>query len=395
MDKQRLEAFMNGTKKLYYEQPYLAQFCAKVLSCTPVAGGHFAVVLDQTAFYPEGGGQPADHGSLGGACVLDARDEDGTVVHITASPVRVGETVQGDVDWMRRFDHMQQHTGEHLLSGVIKSQFGYDNVGFHIGPDVVRVDASGPLSEQDVREIEQAVNWVIWQNGEVRALWPTPEELADMPYRSKKELEGPVRIIDAAGADLCACCGTHVARCAEVGAVKVLSAQNYKGGTRLSIVCGMRALRDYTIKCENASHISNLLSAKVNEIAPAVERLQVESEALKARIARLENELFACRARQLADTEEGPVIFEENLRPDSLRRLCTELSEVCSGVCAAFSGSDEEGYSYAICQKSGDVSAFNRAMNAALNGRGGGRGELAQGTVHAAREAIETYFKTL
>ncbi len=385
---------MNGTKKLYYEQPYLAQFCAKVLSCTPLDGGHFAVVLDQTAFYPEGGGQPADHGSLGGACVLDARDEDGTVVHITASPVRVGETVQGDVDWMRRFDHMQQHTGEHLLSGVIKSQFGYDNVGFHIGPDVVRVDVSGPLSEQDVREIEQAVNWVIWQNGEVRALWPTPEELADMPYRSKKELEGPVRIIDAAGADLCACCGTHVARCAEVGAVKVLSAQNYKGGTRLSIVCGMRALRDYTIKCENASQISNLLSAKVNEIAPAVERLQAESEELKARIARLENELFACRARQLAGTE-GPVLFEENLRPDSLRRLCTELSEVCSGVCAAFSGSDEEGYSYAVCQKSGDVSAFNRAMNAALNGRGGGRGELAQGTVHAAREAIETYFKTL
>ena len=394
MDKQRLEAFMNGTKKLYYEQPYLAQFCAKVLSCTPVASGHFAVVLDQTAFYPEGGGQPADHGSLGGACVLDARDEDGTVVHITASPVRVGETVQGDVDWMRRFDHMQQHTGEHLLSGVIKSQFGYDNVGFHIGPDVVRVDVSGPLSEQDVREIEQAVNWVIWQNGEVRALWSTPEELADMPYRSKKELEGPVRIIDAAGADLCACCGTHVARCAEVGAVKVLSAQNYKGGTRLSIVCGMRALRDYTIKCENASQISNLLSAKVNEIAPAVERLQAESEELKARIARLENDLFACRARQLAGTE-GPVLFEENLRPDSLRRLCTELSEVCSGVCAAFSGSDEEGYSYAVCQKSGDVSAFNRAMNAALNGRGGGRGELAQGTVHAAREAIETYFKTL
>ena len=394
MDKQRLEAFMNGTKKLYYEQPYLAQFCAKVLSCTPVASGHFAVVLDQTAFYPEAGGQPADHGSLGGACVLDARDEDGTVVHITASPVRVGETVQGDVDWMRRFDHMQQHTGEHLLSGVIKSQFGYDNVGFHIGPDVVRVDVSGPLSEQDVREIEQAVNWVIWQNGEVRALWSTPEELADMPYRSKKELEGPVRIIDAAGADLCACCGTHVARCAEVGAVKVLSAQNYKGGTRLSIVCGMRALRDYTIKCENASQISNLLSAKVNEIAPAVERLQAESEELKARIARLENELFACRARQLAGTE-GPVLFEENLRPDSLRRLCTELSEVCSGVCAAFSGSDEEGYSYAVCQKSGDVSAFNRAMNAALNGRGGGRGELAQGTVHAAREAIETYFKTL
>lgn len=385
---------MNGTKKLYYEQPYLAQFCANVLSCTPVDGGHFAVVLDQTAFYPEGGGQPADHGSLGGACVLDARDEDGTVVHITASPVRVGETVQGDVDWMRRFDHMQQHTGEHLLSGVIKSQFGYDNVGFHIGPDVVRVDVSGPLSEQDVREIEQAVNWVIWQNGEVRALWPTPEELADMPYRSKKELEGPVRIIDAAGADLCACCGTHVARCAEVGAVKVLSAQNYKGGTRLSIVCGMRALRDYTIKCENASHISNLLSAKVNEIAPAVERLQAESEELKARTARLENELFACRARQLAGTE-GPVVFEENLRPDSLRRLCTELSEVCSGVCAAFSGSDEEGYSYAVCQKSGDVSAFNRAMNAALNGRGGGRGELAQGTVHAAREAIEAYFKTL
>ncbi|WP_367926261.1 alanyl-tRNA editing protein [uncultured Ruthenibacterium sp.] len=385
---------MNGTKKLYYEEPYLAQFCAKVLSCTPLPDGRFAVVLDQTAFYPEGGGQPADHGSLGGAYVLDAREENGTVVHITASPVRVGETVQGDVDWMRRFDHMQQHTGEHLLSGVIKSQFGYDNVGFHIGPDVVRVDVSGPLSCQDVQEIEQAANWVIWQNGPVQVLWPTPEELADMPYRSKKEIQGPVRIIDAAGADLCACCGTHVARCAEVGAVKVLSAQNYKGGTRLSIVCGMRALRDYTAKCENASKISNLLSAKVNEIAPAVEHLQNEAEDLKMRIARLETELFDCRAQQMAGNQQ-PVVFEENLRPDSLRRLCTALGRVCPGVCAAFSGNDEEGYSYALYDKDGDVSEFNRSMNATLNGRGGGRGELAQGTVHASRAAIEAYFQAL
>ena len=273
---------MNGTKKLYYDEP-TSRSSAQSTFVHPSARRAVAVVLDQTAFYPEGGGQPADHGSLGGACVLDARDENGTVVHITASPVRVGETVQGDVDWMRRFDHMQQHTGEHLLSGVIKSQFGYDNVGFHIGPDVVRVDVSGPLSDGELQEIEQAVNWVIWQNGPVRALWPTAEELADMPYRSKKEIEGPVRIIDAAGADLCACCGTHVARCAEVGAVKILSAQNYKGGTRLSVVCGMRALRDYTLKCENASRISTLLSAKVNEIAPAVEHLQDEADALKAR----------------------------------------------------------------------------------------------------------------
>ena len=385
---------MNGTKKLYYDEPYLAQFCAKVLSCTPLHGGQFAVVLDQTAFYPEGGGQPADHGSLGGACVLDARDENGTVVHITASPVRVGETVQGDVDWMRRFDHMQQHTGEHLLSGVIKSQFGYDNVGFHIGPDVVRVDVSGPLSDGELQEIEQAVNWVIWQNGPVRALWPTAEELADMPYRSKKEIEGPVRIIDAAGADLCACCGTHVARCAEVGAVKILSAQNYKGGTRLSVVCGMRALRDYTLKCENASRISTLLSAKVNEIAPAVEHLQDEADALKARVARLEPELFERRARQMAGAEH-PVVFEDDLRPDSLRRLSCALSGVCPGVCAAFSGSDETGYSYALFEKDGDVSECNRAMNKALNGRGGGRGEVAQGTVHATRAQIEAYFQSI
>ena len=385
---------MSETKKLYYEHPYLAQFCAQVLSCTPMPNGQFGVVLDQTAFYPEGGGQPADHGCLAGACVLDVREKEGTVVHITASPVRVGETVQGDVDWMRRFDHMQQHTGEHLLSGVIKSEYGFDNVGFHIGPDVVRVDVSGPLSSQDVQELEKAVNWVIWQNGPVRTLWPSKQELADMPYRSKKELEGPVHIVDAAGADLCACCGTHVARCAEVGAVKILSAQNYKGGTRLAVVCGMRALRDYTQKCENADRISTLLSAKVNEIAPAVEHLQAEAEGLKARVASLENELFEMRARQMAGCVR-PVVFEADLRPDSLRRLSTALGNVCSGVCASFSGDDAGGYSYALFEKGGDVSAFNRAMTTALNGRGGGRGELAQGTLHATRAQIEDYFHSL
>jgi alanyl-tRNA synthetase len=378
------------TKKLYYEDAYRMQFCAQVLSCTPASHGNFHVVLDQTAFYPEGGGQPADCGSLGGACVLDVHERDGVIVHTTASPLRVGETVQGDIDSIRRLDHMQQHTGEHILSGLVRAQFGYSNVGFRMGKDVVTVDFSGPLTSQDLAQLEEAANWVVWQNGTVEASFPTPEQLEKLDYRSKKEIAGAVRIVRVANVDLCACCGTHVARCAEVGLIKLLSAQAYKGGTRVTLVCGMRALADYTVKWRNAETISNLLSAKPNEIDTAVQRLLDENVALKARRGRLEEALFSARAEAMAG-QSNPLLFEDDLSPDGLRRLSTALSAVCPGVCAVFSGQDST-YHYALCSATQDVRPLGAALNSALNGRGGGQAALVQGTVCATREAIEAYF---
>lgn len=389
---------MAVTKKLYYEDALCMQFCATVLRCEP-RDGRFAVVLDKTAFYPEGGGQPADHGALGGARVLDVREREGEIEHLVTAPLRVGEVVQGDVDRQRRIDHMQQHTGEHIVSGIVHAQYGWDNVGFHIGERDVTIDFSGPLGEKELADVERAANWVVWQNVPVTASWPSAEELARISYRSKKALQGPVRIVSVEGTDVCACCGTHVGRSGQVGLIKLTGVQSYKGGVRVTMLCGMRAFADYCVKQENARAVSERLSAKIDEIPAAVERLAQENIALKARAAALENRLFAARAA--AQRGRGnALVFEDALSPDSLRRLCAALADVCPGVCAAFSPAGPQDAAQAACRwqyaVSGgrDTAALVRRMNEALNGRGGGKGIL-QGSVTAERAQIEAFFSSL
>lgn len=379
---------MPNTRKLYYEDAFCMQFCAKVLSCVP-KNGQFIATLDATAFYPEGGGQPADRGALGGARVLDVHERDGVIFHTVTAPLRVGEVVQGDVDRLRRFDHMQQHTGEHIVSGIIREQFGYENVGFHIGEQEVTVDFSGALSLSELDEVERAANWAVSEDLPVTVSWPDAETLQSLSYRSKKELSGAVRIVTIAGTDVCACCGTHVSRTGQVSAIKITSAQSYKGGTRMTLLCGARALADYGVKFDNARTVSTMLSVKPNETAPAVERLLEENAALRTERAALENRLFAQRAKALTGARDA-LVFEEALSPDSLRRLCVTLCEECPGVCAAFSGSDADGYRYAV-GGAGDVRALCRRMNEALDGRGGGK-DLQQGSVGCTRARIESFF---
>ncbi len=379
---------MPNTRKLYYEDVFCTQFCAAVLSCTP-QNGDFAVTLDATAFYPEGGGQPADRGALGGARVLDVHEKDGEIIHTVTAPLRVGEVVQGDVDRLRRFDHMQQHTGEHLLSGIVREQFSYENVGFRIGEREVTVDFSGPLTAAEVEELERAANWAVWQDLPVTVSWPDAEALARLSYRSKKELSGAVRIVTIENTDVCACCGTHVPRTGQVGSVKIISAQSYKGGTRLSLLFGRRAFADYCAKFEKNRAVSAMLSAKPDETAQAVERLLRENEALRAEKAARENRLFALRAQSLAGARNA-LVFEDALSPDGLRRLCIALCAACPGAAAAFSGSDAEGWRYAV-GGTGDVRALCKKMNEALNGRGGGK-EIQQGTAACTRAQIEAFF---
>ena len=250
---------MPVTKKLYYEDSFLFQFDACVLACE-LKGDVWAVVLDRTAFYPEGGGQPADTGTLGEARVLDVHEAGGSIAHTTDAPLPVGMRVEGRVDARRRLDHMQQHTGEHILSGLLHSLYGADNVGFHIGPDTVRMDMSLELTAQQLADAELAANQVVWQDVPVQCAWPGPEQLADAEYRSKKVLDGPVRLVTVPGADCCACCGTHLYTTGQVGAIKILSSQNYKGGVRLTVACGGRALADHAQKCTAAAEISAALS---------------------------------------------------------------------------------------------------------------------------------------
>lgn len=377
-------------EKLFEANPYLTTFTATVLSCAQGKKG-WDVVLDQTAFYPEGGGQPYDTGILGGVPVLEVHEREGHVVHTCGAPLEVGVSVEGAIDWVRRFDLMQHHSGEHIVSGIAHAKWGCDNVGFHMGADVITIDLNAELDEGQLRELEREANRYIWEDHPIRITFPSPGELAVLDYRSKKELSGRVRIVSFPGADTCACCGTHVNTSGQVGLVKLLSMQKFREGVRIELVCGGRAL-DYLSRTLEQNHqVSNLLSAKVFETGAAVQRLLEENTALKSRILTMEDHRFAALARQ--HTGVGDVLLlEEGLSPDGLRRLCDQVLQVCGGRCACFSGSDGQGYKYAMGQKDGDLRPLNKEMNQALNGRGGGKPGFVQGSVQASRDAIEAFF---
>ena len=376
--------------KLFENDSYLTRFTARVLSCAQGKKG-YDVTLDQTAFFPEGGGQPYDTGTLGGVQVLEVHDRGGQIVHTCAAPLEVGSQVEGIVDWERRLDHMQQHSGEHIVSGLAHAKYGCDNVGFHMGSDVVTIDLNVELDQQQLEELELEANRYLWQDRPVQLLYPTSDELERMDYRSKKAIQGQVRIVTFPGADTCACCGTHVRSAGQVGLIKLLSVQRFRDGVRIELVCGGRALRYVNAMVAQNRHISNLLSTKAAETGRGVERLLEENHQLKARLTAMEDARFRALAEQY--TGAGDVLlFEEGLTPDGLRRLCDAVLNVCGGRCACFSGDDAGGYAYAVGQRGGDLRAFSKDMNQALGGRGGGKPDFVQGRVSAGREQIEEYF---
>lgn len=386
---------MQGTRKLYYEDVRCRSFCAVVQACEPLQGGLFRVALDATAFYPEGGGQPADRGALGNARVLDVHEQDDIVWHTCTVPLRIGETVQGDLDWMHRIDCMQQHTGEHIFSGVLHALYGCNNVGFHIGEDAVRVDFDLPLSRAQLEEAERAANLSLLADDPVDISFPTKAALSALTYRSKKELNGAVRIVCAGKADVCACCGLHVEHCSEVGMIKILSAQSYKGGMRILLACGLRAFDDYAVKTTNISEISALLSAKPDETACAVRRLMDEYAAFKQHTAALEQRFFTQTAQTLAaqcKPGNALVSLEADLSPESLRRLCLALCEAADTqtVCAAFSP-QADGFAYALGSRSCDVRPLCKLLNDTCTGRGGGKSALTQGSVACTQAELDAF----
>lgn len=379
------------TEKLYYQDPFLKEFTANVLTCAPGKGG-FCVTLDRTAFYPEGGGQPADHGTLGGAACTDVHEKDGVIFHTIEAPLKVGSPVRGVLDWARRFDHMQQHSGEHILSGILCREYHCDNVGFHLGADTVTIDYNADITWEQALYAQQQANEVIWADRAVQITFPSREELTAMDYRSKKELTGQVRIVTFPQADCCACCGTHVLRAGQVGAVKVLSCQKFRQGVRLEIVCGRRALEEFNTVYDQARAIGQRLSVKPRDACAAVERLGGEFSEAKLRIAALEEQVFFHKGEEFA--EKGDVLLlEPPMRPDSVRRLADAVARRCGGLAAVFAGPAGGAYSYALVQSDGtEISARVKALNAELHGRGGGRGGFAQGSVQASEEEIRNFF---
>ena len=377
------------TKKLYYEDSHQDSFGAKVLSCAwNEKKACYEVILDQTVFFPEGGGQYADTGVLGGAKVLDVQERGDEIIHSTDQALEPGIEVEGTIDYQERFSKMQQHTGEHIVSGIIHRTFGYDNVGFHLGQELVTMDFNGTFTEDELRQVELEANEAVIKNLQVVVTYPSKEELDRLDYRSKKELTGQVRIVEIPGDDVCACCAPHVELTGEIGIIRLIDAVKYKGGTRVTMVCGFRALKDYRMKEDNVREISRMLSAKPEESAQAVHRLQDEARMWKEKFIRAQSRAMEQILEKLPESVENYVLFEEDVDKNVARRFVDEGKNKCSGICAIFVGNDENGYRYILGSKNVDLKAYSKAFHEALGGKGGGKGEMVQGTVPASEAEV-------
>ena len=371
------------TRKLYYEDCHQKTFTAQVLGCEETEKG-WAVALDQTAFYPEGGGQACDLGVLGDAKVLDVREKGETIVHLCDKPL--SGTVTGSIDWARRFDQMQQHAGEHIVSGLIHGKYGWHNVGFHVGADVVTIDFDGPIPAEELAEIEKQANEAIWQNLGIRCWYPAEDELPNISYRSKKALPWPVRIVEVPGIDRCACCGVHVKKTGEIGLIKLFSCVKFHQGVRIEMACGGRALDILSRVYEQNRQVSQAFSAKIMETGAAARKMNEALAAEKFRATALEKQVFASVAEGYRNS--GNVLhFADDLTPGAVRELADAIASACGGTAAVFSGG-----SVCLVHKSGDVKELGAQMAKALDGRGGGKPGFFQGSVRAERKEIEAFF---
>ena len=378
------------TEKLYYQDSHRKEFEARVVSCEwNEKKEWYEVILDRTVFFPEGGGQYADPGVIDGIPVEDVKEREGEVVHMMKTPLTPGQTVHGEIDYKTRFSRMQQHSGEHIVSGLVHRYFGYDNVGFHLGNEVVTLDFNGTFEPGQLRRIETEANEAVAANLEIRVDYPTREELAALEYRSKKELAGQVRIVTVPGYDVCACCAPHVSRTGEIGLIKLVDAVNYKGGTRVTMVCGFRALEGYRMKEDTVREMSRLLSAKPHEVAEAVERLREEALLWKGKAIQMQTRYLEKKLEELPEGTVNYFVFEEDLDKNAARRFVDAGKERCSGVCGIFLGKEEGGYQFTLGSNSADLKQVLKELYSHFEGRGGGKGPMVQGTVQGSPEAIE------
>lgn len=381
---------MKATVKLFYEDSHLKEFDAVVCACLP-DGDRYRVVLDRTAFFPEGGGQYADTGYIDEIEVLDVREKEDIVYHITEEPMKEGAKVRGRINWEERFEKMQQHSGEHIVSGIVHEQFGYSNVGFHLGSDYCTLDFDGPITKEQLKEIERRANGAVFENVDVKVSYPSKEELKALDYRSKIEIEGQVRIVTVPGYDVCACCAPHVKKTGEIGLIKLVNMVNYKGGERLTMLCGYRALSDYGRKDENCKAISAALCAKEPEIAKAVDHLKEEQAALKGKMASLQQKMIRYMAQEIDVSGHVVAVFDKELSGNAPRELMNRLLSRGASVCAVFAGTEKDGYRYVIGSHTEDVRPLCKRLNEKFSGRGGGKAEMAQGSLKGSEEELQRF----
>lgn len=380
------------TRKLYYEDGYQTHFVAKVISCEACSKG-YEIVLDQTAFYPEGGGQPADIGTLQEVHVKDVRIKEDVIYHLTDGALDVGQEVEGIVHFARRFDLMQQHSGEHIVSGIVNAKYGYNNVGFHLSNDHMTCDFDGELTKEQVEEIECLANEAIYKNLPIDCTIYQDHEIRDKAYRSKLDLAGKIRLVTVPEHDVCACCGVHVRTTGEIGLIKCIASERHRGGTRMTLLCGKRALKDYQDKQDIVSGASRLLSSKPDVILNNLTKLQEELNLVKQKVASLTGELFEYKCASYLETE-SPVIYvyEPDLQGDSLRKLCLMLTEKTDKIVLVLTG-EEGSFKYALGAKEKDIRPLNKLLTESFKGKGGGKSELCQGNIAGCKEEIEAFYR--
>lgn len=381
------------TEKLFYTDSHLQEFTAEVVSCRPCDNGYEAV-LSRTAFFPEGGGQAADTGVIDGIRVYDVQEKGEQIFHYLEGELEEGKTVTGQIDWDKRFSRMQQHSGEHIVSGIVHARFGYDNVGFHLNDELCTLDLSGPLTKEELREVENAANEAVFANVPVQISYPSKEKLKTLDYRSKIEIDGQVRIVTIPGYDVCACCAPHVYFTGEIGLIKLVQSQNYKGGIRITMLCGRRALKDYQQKEESVKAIMGSLSAKEELIAEAVERVKEECTQLKSALAETRYQILEAQAeKNSGGTEKRSVFFDSKLSGNEPRELMNLVLKKGTEVCAVFAGNEESGYRYVIGSETEDVRPYSKILKEQFDGRGGGKPVMVQGSVNGSEEAIRKVFE--
>ncbi len=378
------------TEKLFYADAHMRKFTARVLSCGE-RGKLYAVTLDRTAFFPEGGGQGGDVGTLGGVCVADTREENGEIVHFCAAPLTAGAEATGEIDWETRFARMQIHSAEHLVSGHAHALWGCENIGFHMDEHGATIDFDRELDAPQLAQLERLANEAVWQNLPVNILWPTEEELAALPFRQKKALTMPVRIVEVPGVDRCACCAPHVSFTGEIGLIRLKDRMRHRGGVRFTMLAGRAAYEDAALCAAETEALSRLFSAPQNALCAAAGRVLGELEAEKYQRAAAERRYVEARLAALTPCEGNRLFFEDGLSPAALRTLAEGGKTRCTGVCAALCAEDG-GYRYVMASETTDLRAAAKSINAALSGRGGGASGMIQGSLLASREQIEEYF---
>ena len=379
------------TEKLFYIDSFISEFEATVLECKE-RGKNYAVRLDKTAFFPEGGGQGGDSGRIGDTEVFDTHESDGEIWHYTNAPLAVGETFHCEIDFEKRFRRMQCHSGEHILSGILHSLYGVENVGFHLGDTDVTIDTNIPLSEEQLRNAERLANEAIAKDFEVNVFFPSADEAKEIIYRAKLDITENLRLVEYPGYDVCACCAPHVKRSGQIGIIKILDFAHYKGGMRIHILCGGMALEDYHNRYTAVQKISVLLSAKQSEVEAAVERLKNENEANLAKFGALKKAFALTLAETAKETDGNLVFFSPLLDGAAARELANAAVQKCGGICAVFFG-EEGSYSFCMASRTVDLKAKSKEIGDALAGRGGGSSEMISGRVSASRSEIEAYLK--